>query len=623
MKQVYIYDIEVFKNFHSCTFLNRDNNKNIKQFVIHKSRNDFNEYIKFLEEEVSGLIGFNNLKFDYPIIHYILQHKDHFIKDPNILTEAIYHQTKIVLDTEFSEIPYWKVKIPQLDLYRINHFDNKSKRTSLKAVEIAINLENIDDTPFKFNHEVTDNEVQRILDYNLNDVIATYEFYKLNIDEIEMRKELSKEYGIDLLNANEPKIGSEIFAKLLSEEMNIPIRELKKMRTYRNSINLKDCILPYIKFYSNEFNELLEKYKNRNIIETRQSLEESVIYKGFKYDFGLGGLHGCIKPGVYKSNKDEVIHDIDVASFYPNIAIINKFKPKHLGESFITIYKKIYDDRNSAPKGSSKNGGLKQALTAVFGKSNNLFSFFYDPMFTMQITVNGQLLLSMLAEEIVNYIDCTTIQANTDGLTLKYNKKDTEKVKGIMNWWQGLTGLVLESNYYDLMAIRDVNNYIARDTKGKIKYKGAFEIIPMVNGKKAYHKDMSMKIVAIALSEYFLNKVPIKDTIINHTNIYDFCKRFRTTEGWTSEIRYTDKELQLKVDKQQKNIRYYISNSGSTLMKVHNDKRESNIEKGWLITIFNKFEQKLMKDYNINYQYYINECNKIIDIIEDKQLTLF
>src|SRR4030042_3221924 len=260
MKSVWIFDLEVFKNFHSATFLNRDS-KDIKQFVVHKSRNDFDEYVKFLEEEVSGLIGFNNLKFDYPIIHYILENKDFLQINSDIATENIFHHTSNILNMEFSEVPYWKIKIPQLDLYRINHFDNKSKRTSLKAVEIAINLENVDDTPFKFEHKVQDNEVQRILEYNLNDVIATYEFYKLNIDEIEMRKELSREYKIDLLNANEPKIGSEIFAKLLSEEMNIPIKELKKMRTYRSSINLNDCILPYIKFANKEFNELLEIYK--------------------------------------------------------------------------------------------------------------------------------------------------------------------------------------------------------------------------------------------------------------------------------------------------------------------------------------------------------------------------
>jgi hypothetical protein len=248
-------------------------------------------------------------------------------------------------------------------------------------------------------------------------------------------------------------------------------------------------------------------------------------------------------------------------------------------------------------------------------------------MFTMQITVNGQLLLSMLAEEIVNNIDCIILQANTDGITLKYDKKYSEDVLKIMNWWQGLTGLQLESEYYNLMVIRDVNNYLARTTKGKAKYKGAFEIIPMANGKKVYWKDMSMKIVPIAISEYFLNNIPIRETITNHNNIYDFCKRFKTTEGWISEIRYLDYTEEnipyQRIDKQQKNIRYFISTKGSTLMKVHRDTREANIEKGSIITLFNKYFEKPMKDYNINYNYYISECNKIIDVIEDKQLTLF
>jgi hypothetical protein len=274
MNKIWVYDLEIFKCFHCATFLNRDNSNEIKQFVIHSSRNDFDEYINFLETEVSGLIGFNNLYFDYPVIHYILQNKEWFsfsrIED---ITDKIYKHTQIVLQSEFSEIPEWKTLIPQLDLYRINHFDNATKRTSLKAVEIAMNFHNVVDLPFEFDHIVQDDEVQQILDYNLNDVLATYEFYKLNIEEIEMRKALSKEFGINLLNANEPKIGSEIFAKLLSEEMNISIRELKQMRTYRNGIKLKNCILPYIKFSSKEFTNLLEDYKSRNITETKNAIE--------------------------------------------------------------------------------------------------------------------------------------------------------------------------------------------------------------------------------------------------------------------------------------------------------------------------------------------------------------
>jgi hypothetical protein len=622
-KKVWVYDLEQMFNFHCATFLNRDNPIELQQFVIHKSRNDFNEYIEFLETQVGGLIGFNNLNYDYPLIHYLLEEKDYFYSNNAESTaNKLYSRSQIIINSEYSEIPSWKTLIPQLDLYRINHFDNTAKRTSLKGVEIAVNFHNVDDLPFKFDHYVQDNEVQRILDYNLNDVMATEHFYKMNIEKIEMRKELGKEYRIDLLNANDPKIGSEIFAKLLSEEMGVNIRDLKQMRTYRNSIKLDECILPYIKFDNKEFKNLLTDFKSKVITETKDALSTSIIYKGFKYDYGLGGIHGCIKSGKYYPNEDEVIHDIDVSSYYPNLAIINKFKPKHLGNAFSKIYDKIYHDRIKHKKGSAQNAGLKLALNGSFGKSNDIYSFFYDPMFTMQITVNGQLLLTMLAEQIVDRIEgVTMLQANTDGITIKYKKDNTSIVENIIKWWEGLTGLQLESSYYKLMVIRDVNNYMAQYTNDKVKYKGAFEI------DKEIYKDNSMRIVPIAISNYFLYNIPIQQTIRNHTNIFDFCKRFKSTEGWVTETRSIDYDVEnlpyQKVEKQQKNIRYYISNKGSTLMKVHKDRRESNIEKGWQCTIMNKYIDLPIKDYDINYSYYIAECNKIIDTIEDKQLTLF
>ena len=631
MKETWIYDLEVFLGFHCATFMHK-NTKELRQFVIHNSRNDFSDYIKFLQTEVGGLIGFNNINYDYPILHLILTELSNskiIHNNTNLLTHLIYSKSSELINNEdkFKGIPEWQWLIPQLDLYRINHFDNKAKRTSLKDVEIEIQFPNVVSCPFDEHHIVTDDEVQQILDYNLNDVEATFEFYLLMKDEIQMRKDFSKEYQINLMNANEPKIGSEIFAKILSEEMNIPIKYLKQMRTYRKGIRLNDCILPNIRFQSKEFNQLLSKYKELIITETKNAIEESVIYKEFKYDFGLGGLHGCIKPGVYKSQENTIIHDIDVASFYPNIAINNKFKPQHLGESFVTIYKNKYDERQTYPKGSAKNGGLKLALNGAFGKSNDIYSFFYDPMFTMQITVNGQLLLSMLAEQLVDRIECTILQANTDGITLIYNKKYIDEVNNIMNWWQDLTKLQLESCYYDLMVIRDVNNYLARDIKGKAKYKGVFEIVPTANGKVVYWKDSSMKIVPIAISNYFLNNIPIKETIYNHTNIYDFCKRFKATHGWRSECRYIDYNKDnnpyQKIDINQKNIRYYISNKGCTLIKVADDGREINIEKNWNIILFNKFIEKQMKDYNVNYKYYIHECNKIINEIENKQLLLW
>ena len=70
-KSLFIYDIEQFKNYHCNIFKSVTSNRQII-FEISQWKNDLVAYIDFLEKEVSGLIGYNNLSYDYPMVHYIL-----------------------------------------------------------------------------------------------------------------------------------------------------------------------------------------------------------------------------------------------------------------------------------------------------------------------------------------------------------------------------------------------------------------------------------------------------------------------------------------------------------------------------------------------------------------------
>ena len=72
------------------------------------------------------------------------------------------------------------------------------------------------------------------------------------------------------------------------------------------------------------------------------------------FDFALGGCHGCIKPGVYTSNNEYIIYDLDVASLYPSIAKSLNLYPAHLGPEFNTLYSKFIEDR-IAEKHKPKN----------------------------------------------------------------------------------------------------------------------------------------------------------------------------------------------------------------------------------------------------------------------------
>lgn len=639
----YIYDIETYKYLFCVVFKNIVT-EDIKVFEISYRRNEIDKLILFLKTDVDKLIGFNNINFDYPILHWLLKFYNKHTEiislySANEFTDIIYNKAGDVINAEFPAIRPREVLIPQVDLFKIHHFDNKAKMTSLKALEIAMRDTDVRDLPYEITKPLTFEEIDEVLDYCINDVEATYRFYNKSLREIKLREDLTKEYKLDLINANDPKMGEEVLLHFLSKTMNINKYELKKMRTHQSILSFKDYILPYVKFEYNGFKDLLTKLKDTVVLNTKDAFKHSVYYKGIRFDYGQGGIHGCTKVGIYEPKEDEIILDLDVASFYPNLAIVNDFKPTHLGESFGKVYKQLFIERKKYPKSDPRNYALKIALNGAYGKSNDENSFLYDPSFTMKITLNGQLLLSMLLESIGSNVDCKILQANTDGFTIICKKSDEELVDKLSKEWENLTKLSLEKAYYRKMIIRDVNNYIAIPTNPDkdIKYKGIFEI------NRAWHKNHSMLIVPKAISEYYINNTPIEETIHNADDILDFTKRGRANKDSkliSRELKgftYIDTSL-------QKNNRYFISNEGKEIIKImkpldNKDKlkkdpnqlnlfnflddvkiykpREIGLEAGYKCMLLNKVKNRDPKKYDINYNYYINEIKKITNIIDN------
>lgn len=97
--------------------------------------------------------------------------------------------------------------------------------------------------------------------------------------------------------------------------------------------------------------------------------------------------------------------------------IEHKFYPQHLGKEFLEVYSQIKDERIEAKHNGNKvkNETLKLALNGLSGNLQNEHNFCYSPFTVMQIRINGQLLLLMLAEKLIA-IGCKIVQANTDGL---------------------------------------------------------------------------------------------------------------------------------------------------------------------------------------------------------------
>ncbi len=631
-KRVWVYDLETL-NIFTATFVDRDSDEK-RVFVLTNEKNEIKELISFLKNEVSGLIGYNCIHFDAQILEYIF-------RNPNCDALNIRKYSQIITseNNRRPDIPEWRLKIKHLDLFRALSLSVKAKRVGLKWVEYMMDYHNIEDMPS--DESGSENWEDMVLSYNLNDVLATKYLYQKYIYEIDLRRTTTTERKVDVMNSTEPDMAKKLFCRDLSLAMKISESDLKSMYTERDIVNVNDIILPYVEFKTDTFKNVLNQFKTLQL-RKEDKFEFSVLYDNISIDFALGGLHASVQKTIVIPEEGYLLKSADVVSYYPNLAIRNQWSPAHLPKKiFCDLYEGYFNERRATPKSDPKNYILKILLNSAYGLTNDDYSFLRDRQLTLAICINGQLLLTMLFEEIIETIPGSKlIMVNTDGFECLIPKEYENKYISICKNWEKKTKLELEFAEYSKMVIRDVNNYQSFYTNGKYKLKGAFEFenIPL-------HKNKSHNIVPLAVFKYFKDSIPVETTIRNHTNIFDFCAGIKSTRAKFDENGNIDgrggshyEQHWIEGDKRlakklSKTVRYYISNKGKYLFKVYENGSlehvEAPLKKGsafreWKTTYFNKYEEKDMKDYDINYDYYIIKAKEMVFQIENKQqLSLF
>jgi len=392
----YIIDYETLVNCTVFCAQHYKNSDDLKVFVISNLRNDTYELVTFLKKNVflkEFHISFNGLDFDSQISEYIINHSAQIfinIDNPDYVSDLIYKRAQSLIDEDnYAKIPQNKLSIKQIDLYKLNHWDNPAKKSSLKWIQYSMDWYNIEEMPIHHTTRIeTQEQLDTIIRYCINDVKSTAKIYEFSKDQIALRHSLTKTYGIDLFSASEPRISKTLFSTLLSKKIGIGSFELNKLRTNRDRIYVKNIILPYVKFKTLQFKSILDKFESL-VIDTRNTkggFKYSIKYKNVKTDFGLGGAHGASASGIYESKDGMIIMSSDVASFYPNLAIKNRWSPAHLPqEEFCDQYEWFYEERKKIPKKDPKNYVYKIILNSTYGLSNDENSFLYDPEFTMRI----------------------------------------------------------------------------------------------------------------------------------------------------------------------------------------------------------------------------------------------
>ncbi len=466
-----VYDTETFPNCFTLQMemLNSDVEAVWEISQYRDDRSYLMQWFQQLSQNKTPMIGFNNIHFDYQIIHFIFH-------NPNCTVEQIYQKAMSIINNQnrFGGDMIWPSDrfCPQIDLLKLHHFDNAAKSTSLKALQVNMRSETVVDMPVENGTYLSREQIANsLIPYGIHDVKKTKKFAHHSIEALNFRISLIPQFGIDVLNWPDTKIGSKIMEQKLGDSLlydPVPEGSFKKRgpmrQTVRTRIALRDIIFPYIKFETPEFNSVL-KYLNDQVLTTEQfkefggdggKIQTKGVFTDLKarvgnldFYFGTGGIHGSVSSTKVQSGQGWIIRDIDVAALYPSIAIVNRLSPAHLGQRFVEVYSSLPKERKEWQTKKGKKcveaNTLKLASNGVYGNSNNMYSPFYDPQFTMSITINGQLLLCMLAEKLLKIPTLSLIAVNTDGITYFIHENYLNQAKQKEKEWEELTKLTLES----------------------------------------------------------------------------------------------------------------------------------------------------------------------------------
>ena len=617
---VQVYDIEIFPNCFSLTIKNTET-KEFQFFELSDRKNNLVDLVPLFLDKRYIFCGYNNIHYDNPIVNFIIEYKETIKKSTRLDIEYnLFQLSQTIIKGDLEKWKKWKYanNFETLDL--LTMLFSQKLRVGLKEMQVTMKYSNVQEYDGNFEAPIPEEDIPKMIQYNINDVNSTEELLYRCENDIKLRLNIEEEYGIKALNKDGVNLGMEILKTKYLEKTHKTWNDIKDLRSPCDKIALNEIILPFIKFDNPILKDLLNEMKQQVVSPDRKGYNKHFLMDNLEYSVGVGGIHSVNKPSIFIAKEDEVISDVDVASLYPSLIIEYGFYPPHLGKEFLEVYKGIKDERIEAKHNGNKlkNLTLKLSINGLSGNLQSEFSWCYSPKTVMRIRINGQLLLLMLAEKLIS-IGCQIIQANTDGLFVLRKKKDEQKFKDICKWWENLTKLELEEDRFERFYQFAINDYLGilegyKDSKNPklLKKKGLF-IDSVTLGK-----GMQPMIIPKAINANLADNISVEETIRNCKDINEFITYQKVDKKFT--VQYMDKFI-------NHINRYYVSTNGGYLYKceVEDNKivKFANMLTASGVTLCNDITAIKEFPKNINYKYYIKEANKILAKLKIQEQGLF
>ena len=620
---VVVYDIEIFPNVFHCTCKNTEENK-LYFFEISDRKNQLTELVDFFFYKNIGdkmFCGYNNKHYDDVIINYLIDfyYKMDTLSYDKVCT-SLYNLSNTIITAEegdISKFKRWKYAKYFYSMDLLTMLFSSKLRVGLKEMQVTMHYKNVEEYSGDFSQFLPDSEIDNMIKYNINDVESTTELLSRLKDDVQLRLFIEKEYGIDALSMDSVKFGETLLLKKYCEQTKLSEQYVKTLRSPMDYIPLKDVILPFISYKNPKLQDVLEDMKSQIVYsKERKGYEKKFVLSNVRYSVGVGGIHSLHTPQIFVPSDNEYIGHSDVASMYPSFIIKYKWIPRHLGKEFWQVYSQIYKERIEAKHSGQKlkNLALKLTLNSVTGKMQQETSWMYDPFSVFKIRINGQLILLMLVDRLLE-LNCKIVQVNTDGVMYIAQKTQREAVQEAVSEVERLTQLTFESDDYEAFYQYAINDYFgvekgysqSHDPK-LIEKKGMFITDPRLG------KGLAPAIIPKAVINYFLTKQPTFEYIKSSKDIKDFMMYQRVDKKF--KVLHGDEPI-------QRINRFYASTNDYSLFKVDDTGKVTNMLTKSGVTILNEMNDIPIENRHINYQYYIGEANKIISEFVCQQLELF
>lgn len=619
-----IFDVECYVNYFLVSFKHDKTDKIVyfEQTLTSYFNVDFLHWMMWSFCHV----GFNSWKYDMPMVWAAISGKT--CEELKAISNSI-----IQYDMRPNDVcEKYGFRIP----HNLNHYDisevaplpaKKGEGKSLKVYAARMHAKRLQDLPYHESTVLTDQQIDVIRDYNINtDLVNTKGLRHKLADALALRVAMSKQYGQDLRSKSSAQIAEVV---IVSE-----VTKLTGKRPQRAKWDEGDTFFykapHYIHYISPELNNALAVVQASPFVIDEfgspkcPSLQElRVNIGGVPYAMGLGGLHSMESCRTLRADDEHGLSDIDVRSYYPRLILNEKLTPKGMGPAFLVVYEEIVDgrlaakDRVEAAKAKkekpnaedvTKADGGKVTANGTFGKAGSRYSMMYAPDGMIQVTLTGQFSILMLIEWLV-WAGFEAKSGNTDGILVRYKKKDRDYLMQIVKYWESATRLETEETKYAAMYQRDVNNYIAVKEDGEVKLKGKYAEKGSTENT-VLSKNPEALICSDALVAYLTKQTPFEKTIQDCRDIRRFVV-VRNVKGGAQKNGY----LLGKV------IRYYYAkNSPGVLSYVLTGNAVPDSEGAYSCM---DLPDKLPT--NIDLDRYIAICNQaLIDIgAVELQTTLF